>query len=165
MLTVDDSPHLSKSLLLVTGIILLLGSSISKLYFMVRSITLLFLLSVTYWSAFAQNNFVEKGDKLIRVFKFEKAAVMYKKAADRNVNDVVAWQKLGNAFIMLGDNTSAEAIYQILTANPQSKPVDKFYYAQLLRNNGKYAEADVVYKNFAAALPADPPRCGVQKLC
>jgi outer membrane protein OmpA-like peptidoglycan-associated protein/tetratricopeptide (TPR) repeat protein len=123
---------------------------------MTRSITLLFLLFVIHPSAFAQKNFVEKGDKLMRNFKFEKAAAMYKKAADKNANDVVAWQKLGNAFIMLGDNTSAEAIYQILTANSQSKPVDKFYYAQLLRNNGKYAEADAVYKNFAAALPADP---------
>lgn len=114
---------------------------------------LLFVLAVLL--AVAQTGYVQKGDKLMRSSRFEKAASMYKKAVDKDANDIAALEKLANAFTMLQDFTSAEAIYKVLIANPQAKPVCKFYYAQLLRINGKYTEADAAYQSFAAAAPTD----------
>lgn len=107
-------------------------------------------------SVFAGKDYVKKGDKYMQAFKFEKAAAMYKKAADADANNVVAWEKLGRAFVLSGDNTSAEAIYKILSENPSASPVNKFYYAQQLRLAGKYEEAGAAYKAYAAAQPNDP---------
>ncbi len=92
----------------------------------------------------------------MQAFKFEKAAAMYKKAADADANNVVAWEKLGRAFVLSGDNTSAEAIYKTLSDNPAATPINKFYYAQQLRLAGKYDEAGAAYKAYAAAQPNDP---------
>ena len=104
----------------------------------------------------AQNKFVKKGDKLMHRFNFERAAAMYKKAADADLTNTEALEKLGNAFIASGDYKSAESVYQTLVANPQSKPVCKFTYGQILCINGKYPEAAKAYAEFVLAAPNDP---------
>ncbi len=120
-----------------------------------RSFIFICLLFVSL-TALAQKDFVQKGDKFMHAFKFEKAAKMYKKAADADANNIAAWEKLGMAFVMLQDNASAEAIYKTLSSNPKAAPINKFYYAQQLRMEGKYKEADEAYKAFAEAVPNDP---------
>ncbi|MFM2307567.1 MAG: hypothetical protein RLZZ367_2236 [Bacteroidota bacterium] len=105
---------------------------------------------------FAQNDLIKKGDKLMLKLKFEKAAALYKKASDVNPNNTEALEKLGNAFLAMGDYNSAESVYQALAANPQARPVCKFTYGQILRVKGKYAEASKAYADFAIAAPGDP---------
>lgn len=89
-------------------------------------------------------------------FRFDKAAAMYKKAADADANNIPAWEKLAKAFVMMGDNASAESVYKILSENPLAPHINKFYYAQQLRIAGKYKEASDAYKAYAAAVPTDP---------
>jgi outer membrane protein OmpA-like peptidoglycan-associated protein len=103
----------------------------------------------------AQSNLVAKGDKFMSLFQFEKAASFYKKAADADLNNISAWDKLGQAFIMNADLQSAESIYKVLSENPLSSHEAKFRYAQLLRANGKYEEAQKAYESFAKAMPYD----------
>lgn len=103
----------------------------------------------------AQPNYVAKGDKWMSLFQFEKAASFYKKAADLDANNITAWDKLGQAFVMNADLQSAEAIYKVLSENPLSSHEAKFRYAQILRSNGKYEEAQKVYDSFAKAMPYD----------
>ncbi|HLP20865.1 MAG TPA: tetratricopeptide repeat protein, partial [Chitinophagales bacterium] len=104
----------------------------------------------------AQNKYVKQGDKLMRKFRFEQAAAQYKKAVDADANNIEAWEKLANAFTTMADYKSAEAIYQALANNTSARPVNKFYYGQVLRINGKYADAAKAYKQFATASPNDP---------
>jgi len=117
----------------------------------------LFFISILFTiNIFAQSPFVVKGDKLMAKGFVDKAATLYKKAADKDANDVEAREKLGKTFLMTGDNTSAESVFKALSENPLAKHINKFYYAQVLRINGKYNEADAAYKQFASAVPNDP---------
>jgi len=112
-----------------------------------------FLLGV---SAFSQNVNIRKGDVCMQNGAYAKAASFYKKAADGDLSDVTAKEKLAKAFMALGDYASAEAVYQVLAASPKAGAIDKFYYAQVLRMNGKYEVADIQYRAYAEAHPNDP---------
>ncbi|HLP50478.1 MAG TPA: OmpA family protein [Chitinophagales bacterium] len=121
---------------------------------------LLFCLVVIVIGCNARNAYVKKGDKLMRKFRFEQAAAQYKKAVDADANNLDAWEKLANAFTTMADYKSAEAIYQALANNSAARPVNKFYYGQVLRINGKYADAAKAYTQFAIASPNDPRAAG-----
>ncbi len=103
----------------------------------------------------AQESYVQKGDKLMSAFCFDLAAQQYKTAADRDTNDVNAWEKLGNTYLILDDYNNAEAVYRILSTHPLAKPIDRFYFGQVLRANGKYEEAQKAYSAFREAAPYD----------
>ena len=122
---------------------------------MIRGLTFV-LLSFCALQLFAATGDVEKGDKYMKSYQYDKAAAMYKQAVDANGNDTAAWQRLGLAFLNMGDITSAEAIYKTLASNPLASHLNKFYYAQILRMNARYREADAAYKEFARAVPNDP---------
>lgn len=117
-------------------------------------LTILFILFVT--GAQAQNKYVAKGDKMMKKFRIEKAARFYKKAADADINDLAAREKLANTFMVMEDYASAEAIYGSLVGNPAAASINKYYYAQAMALNGKYDEADKMYKEYAKANPNDP---------
>jgi tetratricopeptide (TPR) repeat protein len=114
-----------------------------------------FVFTIGLMSAQAQTNLLAQGDKFMTRFQFDKAAAIYKKAADRDSKDIVAWEKLGNALMFMGDLQSAEAVYSTIITNPSANVVNKFYYAQVLRSNGKYTEAGKYYAEFAKAAPDD----------
>lgn len=101
------------------------------------------------------DSYVQKGDKFMKDFCFSLAAEQYKTAADRDTNDIVAWEKLGNAYFILDDYKNAEPVYKVLSTHPLAKVLDKFYYGQVLRANGKYAEAQKAYTAFADGAPTD----------
>ncbi|MFN8285679.1 MAG: OmpA family protein [Chitinophagales bacterium] len=103
----------------------------------------------------AQDDLVKHGDKAMHGYHFDKAAALFKKAVDHDPKNVVAMEKLGTAFRMAGDFTSAEAIYKVLASNPVANPVTKFYYGQVLSINGKYKEADSAFQAYALAVPND----------
>jgi len=103
----------------------------------------------------AQGSLIAKGDKFMSRFQFDKAASVFKKAADRDSKDIVAWEKLGNALMLLGDLQSAEAVYASIIANPSANVINKFYYAQVLRANAKYEEAGKQYAAYVKAAPDD----------
>ncbi len=108
-------------------------------------------------SAFAQNPHNNKmGDDCMKRGDYAKAASFYKKAADANINDVLAKEKLGKALVALGDYQSAEAVYQLLATSPMASDTNKFYYAQMLRTNHKYEVAAINYKAYFDLHPNDP---------
>lgn len=115
----------------------------------------LFMMSGSAATNAAEESYVQKGDKLMAAFCFDLAAEQYKTATDRDTNDVVAWEKLGNAYLILDDYKNAEPVYKVLSTHPLAKPIDRFYYGQVLRANGKYAEAQNAYNAFREAAPND----------
>jgi outer membrane protein OmpA-like peptidoglycan-associated protein len=107
-------------------------------------------------SAFTQSTNIKKGDLFMQKGEYGHAAAYYKKAADNNLSDITAKEKLAKALMALGDYSSAEAVYQILAGSPKAGAIDKFYYAQVLRMNGKYEVADIQYRAYAEEHPNDP---------
>src|SRR6478672_4466566 len=116
-----------------------------------KLVLLFFHFSFVFVAKAEKESYVEKGDKLMKNFCFDEAADAYKSAALRDTNDVIAWEKLGNAYLILDDYQSAEPVFKILSAHSLAKPIDKFYYGQVLRANGKYTEAQEAYTAFFKA--------------
>ncbi len=98
---------------------------------------------------------LKKGDKCLKNFRYDEAIDYYKKVAARDTNDFLAWEKLGNAYLILNDYKNAESVYKVLAENPLANHLNKFYYGQCLRANGKYDEAQKAYVEFAKAMPSD----------
>jgi outer membrane protein OmpA-like peptidoglycan-associated protein/tetratricopeptide (TPR) repeat protein len=118
--------------------------------------SLVFLLVFSFAFAKAEKeSYVQKGDKLMKNFCFDQAADVYKIAADRDTNDIIAWEKLGNAYLILDDYKKAEPVYKTLSSHSLAKPIHHFYYGQVLRANGKYGEAQLAYTAFLKADTAD----------
>lgn len=104
----------------------------------------------------AQNKLTEKGDKLAKKFRYDKALKFYKKASDANESDLIARAKLAKVFVETGDLQSAEVIYRTIATKPSAPAVYKFDFAQVLRSKGKYEEAAKFYEEFAKADPNNP---------
>lgn len=107
-------------------------------------------------TAFTQSSNIKKGDACMQKAEYAQAAAFYKKAADYNFSDMAAKEKLAEAFMAMGDYQSAEAVYQILAGSPIAAAINKFYYAQVLRMNGKYEVAGIQYKAYFDEHPNDP---------
>ena len=108
------------------------------------------------FSAFGQSSIIKKGDVYMKLGEYEKAAACYKTAADKYTNDVTAKEKLGKALMEQGDYQSAEAVYQLLASSPMASDINKFNYAQVLRINGKYDVAGMVYRSYFELHPGHP---------
>lgn len=122
---------------------------------MTKRLSLILTLSAVYICLHAQADYVKRADRFMSLFRFEKAAALYKKAVDADANDIAAWEKLGQCFVYMKDFQSAEAVYKTLSDNPLSSHEAKFKYAQMLRMNGKYEDAQKAYNAFAKAMPMD----------
>lgn len=120
-----------------------------------KLLSILFIMLSLFALKAEKDSYVAKGDKQMKNFCFDEAADLYKTAADRDTNDIVAWEKLGNAYLILDDYKSAEPVYKILSTHPLAQTIDKFYYGQVLRALGKYAEAQEAYTDFLKAAPND----------
>jgi len=99
---------------------------------------------------------IKRGDACMKMGTYDKAAAFYKKAADGNINDVSAKEKLGKALLESGDLQSAEAVYKLLAESPMAADINKFYYGQVLRMNGKYEVAAAAYQSYFDGHPNDP---------
>ncbi len=120
----------------------------------VKCTILLLLLGIL--SANAQHSDMAEGDFAMREHDYEKAVAFFKKAAAVNPTDIQINERLGAAYMANDNFEEAEIVYQKLAANPRADKIDKFYYAQALRNNAKYDMAEKAYQDFAAAMPNDP---------
>ncbi len=118
------------------------------------TLTLLLFLLLTL-PTIAQRSLVKRGELELKRFRFDEAASLFKKAADADSNDVVAREKLAEAFMLTNDFQSAEAVYRTLSENPTANQINKFYYGQVLCINGKYGEATKAFNAFVVASPND----------
>ena len=115
-------------------------------------LTLMFI-SVSLFAA--PNGATKLGDKFFKSFNFKKAATYYKSAVKKDPKNVDALQKLARTYVMLEDHANAEAIYAELVKMPSIPAINKLYYGNELRANGKYAEAVAAYNDYAAASISD----------
>lgn len=81
-------------------------------------------------------------------FNYNEAAKLYLKAWKKKEKPYTA-QKLAESYQKMSDYNAAEEWYAKLSSMPDSDPQSKLWYAEALRNQGKYGEAKVQYQQYA----------------
>lgn len=124
---------------------------------MKTSITVLSLLLLLAFvpSASAQKVNIKKGDYFYELFQFDKAIGFYKKQLAKKPDDYATIRKVADCYRHKHDYPEAESWYAQAIKNPAADSLTYLYYADALKNNGKYEEAKAAYKNYAAKAPND----------
>ena len=102
----------------------------------------------------AQNKNTKKADKLYSQFAYVPAAEEYLKLANSNKADAYVYKQLADSYYNMFNTTEAAKWYARATETPQD--AETYYrYAQMLKANGKYDDANKQRQLFAAKAPND----------
>ena len=113
-----------------------------------KKLSILFLLSVAFLSAFAQKAQVSKGDEYFKQMAYPQSIAYYLKAIKKDSTSADAIFRLAEAYRLTNNRIEAEKWYAKAVTLPQARPLDRFYYGQALMNNGKYAQAKKYMEDF-----------------
>lgn len=105
-------------------------------------------------SIFAQNKDTKAADKLFSKFEYVSAAKEYQKLVDNGKGDAYVYKQLADTYYNMFNTTEAATWYAKATATEQDAET-YFRYAQMLKANGKYEEANKQMTKFAALAPND----------
>ena len=102
----------------------------------------------------AQNKDTKKADKLFSRYQYVAAAEEYLKLVDNSKADGYVYKQLADTYYNMFNTIEAVKWYAKATETPQD--AETYYrYAQMLKGNGKYDEANKQMKKFAAMVPND----------
>ena len=102
----------------------------------------------------AQNKNTKVADKLFARFEYVDAAKEYLKLVENDKNDPYVYKQLAESYYNVFN--TAEAAKWYAKATETNQDAETYYrYAQMLKANGKYEEANKQMKKFAAAAPND----------
>jgi outer membrane protein OmpA-like peptidoglycan-associated protein/tetratricopeptide (TPR) repeat protein len=102
----------------------------------------------------AQNKNTKIADKLFARFEYVDAVKEYQKLAENGKADPYVYKQLADANYNMFN--SAEAIKWYKKATETQQDAETYYrYAQMLKAEGKYDDANKQMKKFAAAAPSD----------
>lgn len=102
----------------------------------------------------AQNKNTKVADKLFARFEYVDAAKEYLKLVENDKNDPYVSKQLAESYYNVFN--TAEAAKWYAKATETNQDAETYYrYAQMLKANGKYEEANKQMKKFAAAAPSD----------
>ena len=102
----------------------------------------------------AQNKNTKTADKLFNRFEYVDAAKEYLKLVDGDKSDPYVYKQLAESYYNVFN--TAEAAKWYAKATETSQDAETYYrYAQMLKANGKYEEANKQMKKFASAAPSD----------
>jgi outer membrane protein OmpA-like peptidoglycan-associated protein len=116
---------------------------------------LVFICLFAITTANAQNSNTKSADKLYEQFDFINAVKLYEKAVKKDPTDTKSIQKIADCYRFMNNPQMAEIWYGQLINNTSADPINKFYYAQALRNNGKYDEAKQYYADYSKVAGTD----------
>ncbi len=115
-------------------------------------IALSFVLAIT--ASQAQNKDTKSADKLFERYEYVDAAKEYLKLTDKGKADNYVFKQLGDCYYNVFNSVEAEKWYAQAIATDQDAET-YFRYAQMLKANKKYDEANVAMKKFASLAPND----------
>jgi len=92
-------------------------------------------------------------DEQYSLYNYTKAAELYLKAYKKDPTLYTA-EHLANCYHLTREYPEAEKWYATAVAMPQSKPDNLLKYAEVLKNNLKYAEAKAQYTKYYTISPA-----------
>jgi len=102
----------------------------------------------------AQNKTTKAADKLFARFEYVDAAKEYLKLVENDKSDPYVYNQLAESYYNVFNTTEAAKWYAKSTETNQD--AETYYrYAQMLKANGKYEEANKQMKKFAGAAPND----------
>jgi outer membrane protein OmpA-like peptidoglycan-associated protein/tetratricopeptide (TPR) repeat protein len=102
----------------------------------------------------AQNKDTKKADKLFKQFDYYDAAEEYLKLAENGKGDGYVHKQLADSYFNMFNAAEASRWYAKAVETPQD--AETYYqYAQMLKAQGKYEEANKQMKQFAAKAPND----------
>lgn len=102
----------------------------------------------------AQNKNTKVADKLFARLEYVDAAKEYLKLVENDKSDPYVYKQLAESYYNVFNTAEAEKWYAKVTETSQD--AETYYrYAQMLKANGKYEEANKQMKKFAAAAPSD----------
>ncbi len=102
----------------------------------------------------AQNKDTKAADKLFARFEYVDAAKEYLKLVENGKGDAYVYKQLADSYYNVFNTEEAAKWYAKATETNQD--AETYYrYAQMLKANGKYEEANRQMQKFAAAVPSD----------
>ncbi len=102
----------------------------------------------------AQNAATKKADKLYSRYEYVSAAEEYLKLVDNGKSDNYVYKRLADTYFNMFNTVEAARWYAKATEVPQDS--ETYYrYAQMLKSNGKYEEANKQMQKFASLAPND----------
>ncbi len=108
--------------------------------------------AVSFASAQQSSGRVKKGIKYYNKYSYAKAISILEPLKEKNTD---VKRKLADSYKYTGDTKKSEEYFAQVVQSAEKTPNDLYNYAQVLENNGKYAEADAAMKNFISAAPND----------
>ena len=105
-------------------------------------------------SLIAQNKDTKIADKLFSRYEYVDAAKEYQKLADNGKGDSYVYKQLADTYFNMFNTKEAATWYAKATETPQDAET-YFRYAQMLKADGKYDEANKQMNKFAALAPND----------
>ena len=116
-------------------------------------ILLLFVFFATDLSA--QSGAEKAANRAFAEFKFNRTIEILQNVVDKNPNNLIAKEKLADAYRIVNNTEGAEVMYGALAIASSPKPSNVFYYAQFLKSNGKYEEAAKYFDIYNKLMPND----------
>jgi outer membrane protein OmpA-like peptidoglycan-associated protein/YHS domain-containing protein len=102
----------------------------------------------------AQNKDTQTADKLFARYEYVDAAKEYQRLVEKDKGSPYVYKQLADAYYNMFN--SAEAVKWYAKATETNQDAETYYrYAQMLKANGKYEEANAQMRKFAAAAPND----------
>jgi len=105
-------------------------------------------------SLIAQNKDTKTADKLYSRYEYVDAAKEYQKLVDNGKGDSYVYKQLADTYYNMFNTAEAATWYAKATETNQDAET-YFRYAQMLKANGKYEEANKQMSKFAALAPND----------
>lgn len=105
-------------------------------------------------SLIAQNKDTKTADKLFNRYEYVSAAKEYQKLVDNGKSDGYVYKQLADTYYNMFNTADAVTWYAKATQTAQDSET-YFRYAQMLKANGKYEEANKQMNKFASMVPND----------
>lgn len=102
----------------------------------------------------AQNKDTKNADKLFSRYEYVAAAKEYQKLVDNGKGDSYVYKQLADTYYNMFNTTEAATWYAKATESNQDAET-YFRYAQMLKANGKYEQANAQMNKFASLAPND----------
>ncbi|MBK7944925.1 MAG: PD40 domain-containing protein [Flavobacteriales bacterium] len=126
---------------------------------MLRRALLILLLAITARAA-AQVNadpFVRDADRHYQQMAYARAAALYRTAAELGAVNEHVTKRLAQCSMKLGDMPEAERWYSVVVKFLNREPADLYNYAQALKGNGRYEEAEMWMDRYLDAMRQEGP--------
>ncbi len=95
-----------------------------------------------------QKGILAAADEAFIKYEYANAAKLYEKLVERNNKNLYAISRLAYSFKSMNKFDDAEKYYQMAISLPGVVASDWLFYGDILKNNGKYAAAKEIYKEY-----------------